>query len=97
MIEHAGGRVVGDVEVEAAIFIVVEPKHAEAVVLAGVDAEFLGDLSESAVAVVVVETIARAFESTRSAGDGNAAVLTEDTLSEPGEMIEIDIDIVGDV
>src|ERR1039458_2443564 len=61
VVEQAWRRVVGYVKIEAAVFVVIQPQDSEPVVTFGVDAEFLGDIGESAVAVVVVQTIARAL------------------------------------
>ena len=61
VIEQARRRVVGDVEIEASILVVIEPQDAEPVIAVRVDAEFFGDVGERAVAIVVVETVARAF------------------------------------
>ena len=61
VVEQAGGRIVGDVQIEASVFVVVEPEDAETVITVGIDAELLGYIGEGAVSVVVIETIAGAF------------------------------------
>src|SRR5579872_659624 len=54
VIKPAGGRVVGDVEVKTAVFIVIQPNHAQAVVGVGIDPQFVADVREGAVPIIVV-------------------------------------------
>jgi hypothetical protein len=52
VVKQAGRGIVRHVEIEAAIFIVVEPQHAETVIPIRIDGSFR-DVGESAVAIVV--------------------------------------------
>ncbi len=97
MVEHAGIGVVGDVQVETTIEIVVEPQNAEAIVRPGIDVEFFGHVRKSAISIVVVKAVAATLESPRSTGDGESAIGTKRTLTGFREMIQVEIDIVGDV
>ena len=75
-IEILRRRVVGDVDVGAALVVEVGPQYAQAVVAARiVNAGGLGNIGEGAVAVVVIERVARAAQSARSALHVDAAIL----------------------
>ncbi len=54
---------------------------------AELESDFLGDVGEGAVAVVVIEAVASALEAARAAGDRNAAVLAVGAFAKAGEMI----------
>ena len=56
-IQQAGRGIIGHIEIDAPIFVVVEPKHAEPVVLRGIDIQLFRHIRESSVAIVVVKAI----------------------------------------
>src|SRR5579862_84287 len=97
VIKQARRRIVGHVEIEAAILVVIKPEYAETVVAIGIDSEFLGDVGKSTVAVVVIEAVASAFESARAAVHGDAAILAEDPTAKFRQIVDIDVDIVGNI
>jgi hypothetical protein len=97
MVEKAWSRVVGYVKVEASVFVVVEPKHSEAVVAIGIDVQLFRDVGERPVPIVVKETIPRALKASRTAGHGYSAILTEWIATQLREMIEVKINVVRDV
>ena len=97
VIEQARRRVVGYVKIEAAVFVVIQPQHAQPVVASGVDAELLRDIGKGAVAIVVVETVAAALQSARPAIDRDAAILAEHAVAELGQVVDIQVHVVGDI
>ena len=67
-IKKVGCSIVGHIEVRTSIVVEVAPNHAHAVIPIGIiHAGLFRDLSKGAVAVVVIESIACAFQSTRAA------------------------------
>src|SRR5258708_8040985 len=97
VIEQARRRVVRDVEIEAPVFVIVQPQDSEAVVAFGINAELLRDIGESAVTVVVVKTIARALQSARPAIYRDAPILAEETIAELRQVVDIQVDVVRDI
>ena len=68
MIKKIRRRVVGDKDVHQTIVVKIATNHAQTVVAVGIsDAGLAGNISESAVAIVVIERVARAFQSSGSA------------------------------
>ena len=97
MVEQTGRGIVGHVQIEASVLVVVQPEHSQPVVAVGIDVQFLGYIGEGAVAVVVIQAVAAALESARAAGHRNAAIGAEGALPELGEMVEIKVHVVGHV
>src|SRR5947207_7039685 len=94
VVEEAWGRVVRDVEIEAAIAVEVQPDNAQAVFRFRINAQLLGDVGECAVAIVAIESVARAFQSSRATRDRDAAVLAIWSTSENGQVFQININVV---
>src|SRR6266851_4921723 len=97
VIKHAGGRIVGDVEIEATVQVVVQPHDAEAVVGVGINIQFFAHVGEGAVAIVVIQAVASALQSAWPAGDWNSAILTKRPLPKFRQVIEIEVHVVRHV
>ena len=99
VIEQARRRVVRDVKIEASVLVVIQPQDAEAVVAVfiNINAEFLRDIGEGAVTVVVVKTVARALQSARPAIYRDAPILAEHAVAELRQVVDIQVDIVRDI
>src|SRR5579864_7815715 len=97
VVKPTGAGVIGDVKIEAAVLVVVQPNDAQAIVGVGVNAQLFAHVGEGAVAVIVVEPVTRAFQASRSAGNGYAAVLAERTAAEGRQVVQVEFHIVGDI
>ena len=97
VIEQARRRIVRYVEIEASVFVVIQPQDAQPVIAFGVNAELLRDIGEGAVAVIVVKTIARALQPARPAIYRDSAILTEHAVAELRQVVDIQVDIVRDI
>ena len=96
-VEVVGLAVVGDEEVELAVVVEVGPDGGEAEEVVGVvDAGGFGDVGEGAVAVVVIEGVGRAFEAAGAALHGDVVVLAGDLRAELREVVQVEVDVVGD-
>src|SRR5437660_11515664 len=51
VVEHAGRRIIGDVEIEAPVAVVVEPDDAQSVIAVRINVQLFSDVTEGAVAV----------------------------------------------
>src|SRR5205823_3168160 len=86
VVQLAGSGIVSHIKIEATVLVIIKPQNAEAVVGVWIDVQFLGDVGKSSVTIVVIETIARAFQSTRSARHLDSAILTERSTANLGKM-----------
>ena len=93
-VEVVGGRVVGDVEVEPAVAVHVDPGDAKAEVAVGIaDARFLADLGEGAARILAEQEIGGARQAPRSTLDGDAAVLAGLVLAELRQVVQVELDV----
>src|SRR5690242_18926278 len=97
VVKAAGAGIVGNIKVQAAVLVVVQPDDAQAIIGFGVNAQLFAHVGEGAVAVIVVEPVTRAFQASRSAGNGYAAVLAERTAAEGRQVVQVEVHIVGDI
>ena len=99
MIEDAGSRIAGHVDIRPAIVIVIQREYAERVVALGsADAGGRADVGKRAVAVVVIEIIHRCRKTARPARDRNPfvlAIFARAGLRHMGE-IRAEVHVVGD-
>src|SRR5579863_7051800 len=96
-VKEVGRGIVGDKKVEAAIVVEVGPDGSEAVVAMGiVDPGGFGDFGESAVAVVVKQQVASAFQAARPALHGEAVILAGFAGTKFGEIVEMEVYVMGD-
>src|SRR5215470_2501341 len=59
--------------------------------------QLVRDIGKRAVAVIVIEPVSAALQSSWAAGDWNPAISAERPLPEFGQVFEIEVNIVGDV
>src|SRR5260370_695870 len=98
VIEIVGDGVVGNEEIGPAVVVIVDPHDAEAVVAdVIVDTCFDGNFLERAVAPIVIEEIAFAFETPGPALHQNALEAAEFVAAELREIIHVQMGIAGDV
>src|SRR3989441_4273970 len=96
LIERAGLRVVGDVNVGPAVVVEIGGEDAEAESAVGLqDAGGFGDVGEGAVAVVVIEDVFAAGQAGRAAGDHDAFVEAGARFGN-GRGSEVEINVIGD-
>src|SRR5882762_1960020 len=97
LVEKAGSGIVGDVNIRAAGIIEIGPDNAHAIVSIGVAyARGFRNIGESAVAIVVEQSITSAFEAARPALHVDAAVFAVGRRAEAWQIIEMKVDVVGD-
>src|SRR5882762_8670549 len=96
LVEKAGSGIVGDVNIRAAGIIEIRPDNAHAVVTIGVAyACGFRNIGESSVAIIVEQSVTRAFEAARPALHVDAAVFAVGRGAEAGQIVEMEIDVVG--
>src|SRR5215469_7699273 len=96
LIESAGGRVIGDINVRPAIVIEVGHQYSQAVGPRGCsDAAGFRDISEGAVAVVVIKDVAATFQTRRPASYHDALVEARSGFRHRS-CFQIQINVVGD-
>ena len=89
VVKQTRRRIVRHIEIEASIFVVVEPQHAEPVIPIRIHAEFFRNVSKGPVAIIVKEPVARAFQSPRTAIHRDPAILTERAVTELRQIVDI--------
>src|SRR5207249_935489 len=97
VVERAGSRVVGDVDVGAAILVVIAPHHAETIELVGIDAGLFGHVGEGSVPVVVKEDVAASGQASRPAESRDAAIGAVGRAARLAEMVDVNVEVVGHV
>src|SRR5690242_2031074 len=97
VVKAAGAGIVGNIEVEAAVLVVVQPNDAQAIIGLGINAQLFAYVGEGAVAVIVVQPITRAIQASRPAGNGYATVLAERTTAEGRQVVQVEFHIVSDI
>src|SRR6266567_4650782 len=97
VVEHAGRGIVGDVKIEAAVAVVVEPDDAQSVIGVRINVQLFSDVTKSAVAVVVIKAVASTSQATRPARNRDSSILAEWAFAKFRQVFEIEIDVVNDV
>src|SRR2546425_10566760 len=96
LIERAGLRVVGDVDVGPAVVVEIGGENAEAEGAVGLqNTRGFGDIGEGAIAVVVIEDIFAARQAGRAAGDHDAFVEAGAGFGN-GRRGEVEVNVIGD-
>src|SRR6266404_2543211 len=96
LIQRAGCRIVGNVNVRPAVVVQIGSEHAEAKSAVSLeDAGFFADVGESSIAVVVIKNVLAAVESRRTARDHDAFVEAGTGFGN-GRGLQVEIDVVGD-
>ena len=86
-----GGRVVGDVEIEPAIAVVIADRHAQPVAVGSGDAGRLGDVHEAAAPVVAVQPVGHRAIRARAAVVARADRVVADLV-----VGDREVEVVGD-
>src|SRR5439155_4123837 len=89
VIKQARRGIVGYIQIEAAILVVIEPEHPKPVMAFGVDVQFFSDIGESAVSIIVIEPVAPTLQPAWPARNRNPSILAERALPEFRQMIQI--------
>ena len=99
MEEHVGGGVVGHIDVEIAICVVVQRGHTQAVVVVGVaDARSVGDVYEGAVPFIAIKQVPGAGHTSRPAVDHSSQKDAALGLGGVvGHIVDVEDYVVGDV
>src|SRR6266446_5385747 len=98
VVEVVGNGIVGDQEVRPAIVVVIDPHDAEAVVADLImDAGFDGNFLKGAVATIVIQKIALAFESPGAALHQNAFEAAKLIAAELRQIAHVQMGIARDV
>src|SRR6185437_9162754 len=95
VIKAAGGRVIRNIKIETAILVVIQPNEAEAIVGFGVNAQLVAHIGKRAIAVIVIEVIARALQTPRAARNRDAAILAHWTAAERGQVAQVEGHVIG--
>ena len=96
LVEIVGGGIVGDENIRTPGVIEIRPHHTEPVETVGViHACRLGNIRKRAVAVVMKQRVAGAFQPPGTTLHVQATVFAGGLAAEVGEIVEMKIDIVG--
>src|SRR5258708_6672703 len=90
MIEEVRGRVIGDKNIDQTVFVKIAADHSQAVVAVWIrNSSFLRNVAEGAVAVVVIERIAGAGQTSRTTLHRHSFELAGHSYAELGQMIKV--------
>src|SRR5262249_8436591 len=96
VVKEGRSRIIRNVDINEAVFVEIAADHSQPIIPIWIgDSGLFGYVAKRAISIIVEELIAGAGQSPGTALDGNAFVLAGPALPEFREMVDVEINVIG--